>query len=105
MGSARVSRAGFGVSPKQSFRYTRAIADLQPRKMELVSQGDTSRWNPYRKDMLPHVLDAPKRVPPFILPISSTSPNREREHCAGRLGFQPDRHLPGQIRLEMKGRQ
>jgi hypothetical protein len=51
--------------------------------------------------MLPHVLDATKRVPPFILPISSTSPDRDREHSAGWLDFQPDRDLPGQIRLEM----
>jgi len=35
--------------------------------------------------MLPHVPDAPKRVPPFILRISSTSPDRNREHFAGSL--------------------
>ena len=33
--------------------------------------------------MLPHVPDAPKRVPPFILRISSTWPDRNREHFAG----------------------
>jgi hypothetical protein len=49
--------------------------------------------------MLPHVLDAPKRVPPLILHISFAS------ILPDGLASSQIEIYPGQIRLEMEGGQ